>query len=193
MKMTTSLRYVLGSAFALLLAACTITTGPSDDDERRRPWGAGGSGGSEDGGPGGSGGSGGSEDPDGGQGGDDTDGGEGGSGGSGGGDPGDGGQCEATPSAGECELCAFAECEVEVCDCKADPGCSAALATLEYFDCLEEADGDTAAVADCDGNFLMEALANGDDSADLANTLGMCLHGNAEDETKVGCPLECGT
>lgn len=188
MKMTTSLRIALGSALALALAACTITTGPSDDDEQRRPWGndgTGGSGGSEDPDAGDNG-----EDGDGGAGGDENDGGDGGSGG---GDPGDGGQCVATPSAGECELCAFTACEVEVCDCQADPGCAAALATTEYFNCLEDAAGDVPAVADCDGNFLMEALANSDDSADLANTLGMCLHGNTADETRADCVLECGS
>jgi len=185
MTMKTSLRIALSSALGLLVAACTITTGPSDDDEERRPWGN----------SGGSGGSGGSEDPD--AGGDETDGGDGGSGGTE--DPDAGGdadvvdQCVASSSAGECELCAFNECEAEVCDCKADSGCAAALAESDYFVCLEAANGDSTATADCDVTFLVEATAYGDDASDRANVLGMCLHGNAEDENKVGCPLECGT
>lgn len=187
MTMKTSLRIALTSALGLIVAACTVTVGPSDDEEPRRPWGPGGSGGS-----GGAGGSGGSDeldagpDDDGGETDAETDAGTGGSGG------GSGEQCVASSQAGECELCAFDQCEAELCACKADSGCAAALAATDYFDCLEAADGDPDATVDCDLTFFLEATAYDDASADYANDLGMCLHGNMADETRVGCTLECG-
>lgn len=169
-------------SLGLLAAACTITTGPGEERERR-PRGSGGSGGqgASDG-----------DDGDDGEGGSGGNAGEGGSGGSGG-NPGDGEQCVESPSAGECEACAFTECEALVCDCKADPGCAAALAAVDYFACLDEAGGDPSATATCDTSLLMEANDGSDDSALIANDLGECLHGNLEDEGFVGCPIECGS
>lgn len=178
---TTRFGYAFCSSLLLAMAACTITTGPGDERERT-PWGSGGSGGQNDGSDAGG---------SGGNGGEDGDAGPGGSGGSGGEDPGDGGQCVQSPSAGECEACAFTECEAHVCNCKADPECRAALASTDYFACLDEANGDSSATEGCDLELLM--ATESDDSADLANELGMCLHGNSADENVVGCPLECGT
>lgn len=177
----TSLRYVALAGLGVVLAACTITTGPGDDrDEGRRPWGSGGSGGQgsddSDAGAGGEGGSGGNAD-------------DGGSGGSGGENPGDGGQCIQSPTAGECEKCAFTECEVQVCDCKADPDCAEALAATAFFDCLEEAGGDPTETANCDIALL--SVTETEEGADLANDLGTCLHYGTDESA--GCPLECGT
>lgn len=177
----TSLRYALYCGLGLMVAACTITTGPGDDREPR-PWGSGGSGGGDAGGDGGSGG---------GDAGDGGSGGTGGSGGAGGQDPGDDGQCIESATAGECEKCAFVECEVQVCDCKADPDCSAALKEIDFFACLEAADGDPTEVANCDIALLQ--VTETDEGAGLANELGMCVHGNLEDEGIAGCPVECGT
>lgn len=184
----TSLRYALFCGLGLMVAACTITTGPGDDRDPR-PWGPGGSGGEGDGGDGGSGGGDGGDGGSGGSGGQDP--GTGGSGGAGGQDPGDDGQCIESPTAGDCEKCAFIECEAHVCDCKADPDCSAALNELDFFACLEAADGDPTEVANCDIAFIQ--VTETEAGADLANELGMCVHGNLEDESIAGCPLECGT
>lgn len=178
-----SLRYALYCGLGLMVAACTITTGPSDERDEKRPWGSDGSGGAG-GSDAGAGGDGGEGEGDAG----------GGSGGSGGQDPGDGDQCIESPSAGECEACAFTQCEIQVCDCKANPACAAALAATDYFNCLEEANGDSDATTTCDIEFLMEANAGDDEAGDLANALGECLHyPDPDDEDAVGCPLECGT
>lgn len=191
--MKTSLRFTLFCGLGLALAACTVSTGPSDDNDgsNKRPWGSGGDGGS--GGTGGTGGEGGA----GGTGGAGGDGGTGGDGGSGGidGSGGSGGiegeQCVVSATAGECEKCAFRECEAMVCDCKADADCAQALKAKDFFACLDAAEGDPTEVANCDIEIIQET--NSDEGADLANELGMCLHGNLVDDGFAGCPLECGT
>lgn len=182
-----SLGILAFAGLSVALAACTITTGPGDDDERR-PWGAGDAGDGNQGG-GGQGGSGDSDAGPDGEGGSGGNAGEGGSGGAGGENPGETDQCVQSPTAGECEKCAFVECETQVCDCKADADCAQALAEADFFACLEAADGDPTETANCD--IAVISLTETEDGADLANELGSCLHYGAEESA--GCPLECGT
>jgi hypothetical protein len=86
-----------------------------------------------------------------------------------------GSSCQASSGAGACEKCSVTSCCAEQTACKADAGCSSALAT--FYTCLDQATASGGEPDACD-----QAFTNGT-TGSPADNLATCVHG--------GCSTPC--